>query len=171
MDDAAAGCNPIPAFAGGHGVPVILAAGDSAAAAELETLLKTETVTTKTAESPASARLVHPERVHERLREGVRRALARLDAGGYSIFDLGTPVRIRMRFASTTHVDILQSIPGMSKVDGFTVAYTANGGDTGARYVIWQVVDQITLTRIGDGKVISKKEVRSYTQQVKYPFE
>jgi D-amino peptidase len=123
------------AFAGGHGVPVILAAGDSAAAAELETLLKTETVTTKTAESPSSARLVHPERVYERLREGVRRALARLDAGGYSPFALGTPVRIRMRFASTTHVDILQSIPGMSKVDGFTVAYTARGADEAYRLI------------------------------------
>jgi D-amino peptidase len=123
------------AFAGGHGVPVILAAGDSAAAAELGALLKTETVTTKTAETPASARLIHPERVHALLREGVRRSLARLQAGDYSPFDLGTPVRIRMRFASTTHVDILQSIPGMSKVDGFTVAYTAEDADEAYRLI------------------------------------
>ena len=123
------------AFAGGHGVPVILAAGDSAAAAELGALLKTETVTTKTAETPASARLIHPERVHALLREGVRRSLARLQAGDYSPFDLGTPVRIRMRFASTTHVDILQSIPGMSKVDGFTVAYTAEDVDEAYRLI------------------------------------
>lgn len=123
------------AFAGALGVPVILAAGDSAAADELQVLLKTETVTTKTAETPASARLIHPERVRELLREGVRRALARLDAGGYSPFDLGTPVRIRMRFASTTHVDILQSIPGVSKVDGFTVAYTAEDADQAYRLI------------------------------------
>ena len=123
------------AFAGGLGVPVILAAGDSAAAAELGALLKTETVTTKTAETPASARLIHPERVLELLRRGVRRSLARLDAGDYSPFDLGTPVRIRMRFASTTHVDILQSIPGMSKVDGFTVAYTAKDADEAYRLI------------------------------------
>jgi len=122
-------------FAGGHGVPVILAAGDSAAADELQVLLNTETVTTKTAETPASARLFHPERVRERLREGVRRALARLDADGYSSFDLGTPVRIRMRFASTTHVDILQSIPGVSKVDGFTVVYTAEDADQAYRLI------------------------------------
>ena len=123
------------AFAGGHGVPVILAAGDSAAAAELGALLKTETVTTKTAESPASARLIHPERVHELLREGVRRSLARLDTDSYSPFDIGTPVRIRLRFASTTHVDILQSIPGASKVDGFTVAYTARDADEAYRVI------------------------------------
>ena len=123
------------AFAGSHGVPVILAAGDSAATTELEALLDTETVTTKTAETPASARLLHPERVHAMLRDGVARALDRLGRGGFEPMDVGTPVRIRMRFASTTHVDILQSIPGMSKVDGFTVAYTARDADEAYRLI------------------------------------
>lgn len=123
------------AFAGSHGVPVILAAGDSAAAAELGALLDTETVSTKTAETPASARLVHPERVHEMLRVGVGRALDRLSAGGFRPFDPGTPVRIRMRFESPTHVDVLQSIPGMSKVDGYTVAYTASDADEAYRLI------------------------------------
>ena len=123
------------AFAGGHGVPVILATGDSAATAELGALLDTETVTTKTAETPASARLIHPARVHELLRAGVGRALDRLDRGGFRSMDVGVPVRVRMRFASTTHVDILQSIPGMSKVDGFTVEYTADDTDEAYRLI------------------------------------
>lgn len=122
-------------FAGAHGVPVILAAGDSAATAELSDLLGSETVTTKTAETPASARLLHPERVLEMLRDGVARALDRLDRGGFRPYDLGEPVRIRMRFASTTHVDILMSIPGMTKVDGFTVAYTARNADEAYRLI------------------------------------
>lgn len=123
------------AFAGSHGVPVILASGDSAAAAELHHLLDTETVTTKTAETPAAARLIHPERVREMLAEGVGRAMDRLARGGYEPLDLGNPVRIRMRFASTTHVDILMSIPGMTKVDGFTVAYTAEDADQAYRLI------------------------------------
>jgi D-amino peptidase len=123
------------AFAGGHGVPIILATGDSAATAELGALLDTETVTTKTAETPASARLIHPARVHELLRAGVGRALDRLDRGGFRAMDVGVPVRVRMRFASTTHVDILQSIPGMSKVDGFTVEYTADDTDEAYRLI------------------------------------
>lgn len=123
------------AFAGGHGVPVILAAGDSAATAELGELLDTETVTTKTAETPASARLIHPERVRGMLAEGVDRALDRLARGGFQAFDLGEPVRVEMRFASITHVDVLMSIPGMEKIDGFTVGYTATDADEAYRLI------------------------------------
>jgi D-amino peptidase len=122
-------------FAGSQGVPIILAAGDSAAAAELHALLGTETVTTKTAETPSSARLLHPERVRSMLARGTARALDRLAQGGFEPLDVGTPVRIRMRFASTTHVDILQSIPGMTKVDGFTVGYTATDADQAYRLI------------------------------------
>ena len=123
------------AFAGSLGVPVILVAGDAAATRELGTLLDAESVTTKTAETPASARLLHPERVHALLSEGVGRALDGLSRGAYTPLDVGAPVKIRMRFASTTHVDVLQSIPGMSKVDGFTVAYTAANADEAYRLI------------------------------------
>jgi D-amino peptidase len=123
------------AFAGGHGVPVILAAGDSATTAELGHLLGTETVTTKTAETPASARLIHPERVRAMLEEAVGRSLARLARGGFEPLDLGRPVRIRMRFVSPTHVDILQAIPGVTRVDGYTVAYTATDADQAYRLI------------------------------------
>ena len=40
-----------------------------------------------------------------------------------------------MRFASTTHVDILLSIPGVSKVDGYTVEYTARSADEAYRLI------------------------------------
>jgi D-aminopeptidase len=69
------------------------------------------------------------------LGDGVGRALDRLGRDGFEPLDIGTPVRVRMRFASTTHVDILMSIPGMSKVDGFTVAYTADGVDQAYRMI------------------------------------
>lgn len=123
------------ALAGGHGVPVILVAGDSAATAELTDLLGTEAVTTKTAETPASARLIHPVRVREMLADGVAGALDRLERRDFEVLDLGEPVTIEMRFSSTTHVDILMSIPGMEKVDGFTVAYTADDIDQAYRLI------------------------------------
>ena len=123
------------AFAGSHGVPVILVSGDSAASAELSALLDTETVTTKTAETPAAARLLHPDVVRGMLAEGVARALERLEHGGYQAFDVGDPVRVRMRFDSTIHVDVLMSIPGVRKVDGFTVEYDAADADQAYRLI------------------------------------
>ncbi len=123
------------AFAGSLGVPVILVSGDSAAAAELGPLLGSETVTTKTAETPSSARLLHPDVVRAMLRETTGIALDRLRSDGFSPLEIGSPVEIRMRFASTTHVDVLQSIPGMSKVDGYTVRYTARSMDEAYRLI------------------------------------
>ena len=123
------------AFAGSLGVPVILVSGDSAAAAELGQLLGSETVTTKTAETPSSARLLHPDVVRVMLRETTKIALDRLRSDGFSPLAIGSPVEIRMRFASTTHVDVLQSIPGMSKVDGYTVRYTARSMDEAYRLI------------------------------------
>ena len=123
------------AFAGSLGVPVVLVAGDAAAVREMEALVDAEMVTTKVAETPASARLVHPERVHAMLREAVGRALDGLAGGAYAPFDVGSPVRVRMRFESTTHVDVLQSIPAMEKVDGFTVGYDARDADEAYRLI------------------------------------
>lgn len=123
------------AFAGMHGVPVILASGDSAFAAEARTFLDAETVVTKTAVTPAAARLRHPDVVNADLRAAVGRALDRLERADFRAWDVGAPVRVRMRFTSTTHVEILQSIPGMSKADGYTVEYTARDADEAYRLI------------------------------------
>ena len=123
------------AFAGSLGVPVILVAGDSAATAELGQLLGSETVTTKIAETPSSARLLHPDVVNDKLHEATGVALDRLENSDFDPLELGSPVEIRMRFTSTTHVDVLQSIPGMSKIDGFTIRYVARNMDEAYRLI------------------------------------
>ncbi|SVB86491.1 uncharacterized protein METZ01_LOCUS239345 [marine metagenome] len=123
------------AFAGSLGVPVILVAGDSAATAELGQLLGSEIVTTKIAETPSSARLLHPDVVNDKLHEATGVALNRLENSDFDPLELGSPVEIRMRFASTTHVDVLQSIPGMSKIDGFTIRYVARNMDEAYRLI------------------------------------
>ena len=123
-------------FAGSHGVPVILASGDSAATAELADLLATETVTTKTAETPSSARLIHPERVRAMLADGVGRALDRLEDGrlpGLRPRRSGThPHAVRLDHACR-HLDGDSGY--VPKVDGFTVAYTARNADEAYRLI------------------------------------
>lgn len=123
------------AFAGMHGVPVILVSGDVALKDEVAGFLTAETVVTKTAVTPSAAALRHPAVVRADLAAAVDRAMDRLADGDFRPWSVGDPVRIRMRFQSTTHVEILQAIPGMSKVDGYTVAYTARDADEAYRLI------------------------------------
>lgn len=123
------------AFAGSLGVPVILASGDAALRDELAGFLDAATVVTKTAVTPSAAALRHPAVVQADLAAAVDRAMFRLRDGELRPWAVGAPVRIRMRFDSTTHVEILQAIPGTSKVDGFTVAYTARDADEAYRLI------------------------------------
>lgn len=111
------------AYAGSLGVPVILASGDSAFAAQFAENVPSATVVTKTAVTPLAARLRHPERVREDLAAATRNALASLDDA--QAWDIGEPVEVRIRFSDVTRSQILEAIPGVRQIDGYTVAFTA----------------------------------------------
>ena len=111
------------AYAGALGVPVILASGDSTFVAQFARTVRSEGVVTKTATTPQSARLLHPEVVRDRLVAATGRALgARASARPLRI---GSPVRVRMRFADPTLTQVLEAIPGVRQEDGYTVSFTA----------------------------------------------
>lgn len=110
-------------YAGSHGVPVILAAGDLTFTEQFSALIETRVVATKEAVGYQVARLIHPEIVKARLQATTLEALA--DLGSATPLKVTEPVNIRMHFSSTTRSDILQAIPGMRRVDGTTVEYDA----------------------------------------------
>ena len=111
------------AYAGSVGVPVIMAAGDSAFVEQITKHVKLEAVTTKYAITPQAARLIHPQVVKEKLAAAAGRALGnRATAKPWVI---GKPVRVRLRLADNTIPQILQAIPGVKQIDGFTVEFTA----------------------------------------------
>jgi D-amino peptidase len=111
------------AYAGSLGVPVVMAAGDSAFVEQITKNVKLEAVTTKHAITPQAARLIHPTVVKERLAAAAGKALsARASAKPWVI---GKPVRVRLRLADVTIPQILQAIPGVKQIDGFTVEFTA----------------------------------------------
>ena len=111
-------------LAGSFGVPVIVAAGDSAFVEQFSANVPgAQMVTTKTAITPVSARLLHPSVVHERLVAATNRALADIDNA--RPLDPGNPVRVRVRLADVTTPQILQAIPGVRQVDGYTVEFTS----------------------------------------------
>jgi len=111
------------AYAGELGVPVIVVAGDEDSTQEFLSYVKTRIVVTKQAVTPLVAKLRHPAGVRTDLAKTAKQALGALDQAGLFVVD--KPVNIKMRFATTTRASILQAIPGMQRVDGFTVAYTA----------------------------------------------
>jgi D-amino peptidase len=111
------------AYAGSVGVPVILAAGDSAFVEQFTRTVKAEAVATKYANTPQSARLIHPQIVRERLVAATGRAMGgRANAKPWVI---AKPVKVRLRLADNLTPQILQAIPGVRQVDGFTVEFTA----------------------------------------------
>lgn len=111
------------AYAGALGVPVVLIAGDSAAVEQLARATGADVVTTKHAVTPLSARLIHPEAVRARLVAATNRALGRLASA--RPVRLATPIRVRLRLSDVTTPQILQAIPGVRQVDGYTVEFTA----------------------------------------------
>ena len=87
------------AYAGSVGVPVILAAGDSAFVEQFTRTVKAEAVATKYANTPQSARLIHPQIVRERLVAATGRALSgRASAKPWVI---AKPVKVRLGWRTT----------------------------------------------------------------------
>lgn len=121
------------AFAGALGVPLLLAAGDAAFTREIGDLTGARTVVTKHAVTPASAELIHPDRVRQALAEATIQALANLDAA--QPWDMSGPVTVRARWATTVRPDVLEAIPGMDRVDGYTVEYLAEDMDQAYRMI------------------------------------
>lgn len=111
-------------FAGSVGVPVLVASGDEGFTRQFGALVPTaRTVVTKSAIGSSVARLVHPDVVRERLREATVAALA--DLAAHRPLAVSGAVEVQMRFATTTRADILQAVPGMTRVDGTAVRFEA----------------------------------------------
>ena len=111
------------AYAGSVGVPVIMASGDSAFVEQFTRTVRVEAVATKHAVTPQAARLIHPQVVRERLTAAAGRALSNRAAAKPWV--IGKPVRVRLRLSDVTVTQILQAIPGVKQIDGFTVEFTA----------------------------------------------
>ena len=110
-------------FAGELNVPVILAAGDDVFTTQFGELVNCELVATKTAETAQVARLKHGELVQKELFAATERALKKLKK--IKPLKNKNSIQIKLKFSSTIQAEVLQAIPGMDRVDGYTVGYTA----------------------------------------------
>ncbi|MEP1093771.1 MAG: M55 family metallopeptidase [Cyclobacteriaceae bacterium] len=120
-------------FAGALGVPVILASGDKAFADQFSALVSTRTVATKTAVGSSAAKLRHPSVVLADLKKMTTEALK--DLKNAKTLDTTNPVTFRIKTATTTRADVCMSIPGMKRIDGYTIEYDAKNMDEAYRLI------------------------------------
>jgi D-amino peptidase len=112
------------AMAGVHGVPVALVSGDQSLAAEAKALLGqgVETVVVKEAVGRFAARSLAPLVACERIRVAAAAALGRKHA----VYTIPPPIRLEVDFVVTQMADMAELVPGSTRTDGRTVAYTGD---------------------------------------------
>lgn len=120
-------------FAGALKVPVILASGDLTFTKQFKKLVDTRTVATKEAIGSSAAKMTHPEKVRAELKLQTVAALKNLDKAEF--LRVKEPTTLRIRLNSTTKPDIAVSIPGMKRIDGYTIEYEAETMDSAYRMI------------------------------------
>ncbi len=111
-------------WAGHYGVPVIAVTGDRTACAEAKTFLgDVVTAEVKQAIGNAQARCVSCRTGHELVKDAVAEAATRCRK--FDAFCPELPATVQLTFQRTDLADAVVSRPGISRVDGRTVQWTA----------------------------------------------
>jgi D-amino peptidase len=110
------------------GIPTVCVSGDRAAIDEASAFLpNVEGVSVKDGLGRDWCRTLAADVAHDRIRSGVARGLARRHE--IKPPTLRFPVTIRIEFNRCSGADMYESRPGIRRVDGFTVEWTAHGVD------------------------------------------
>jgi D-amino peptidase len=108
------------------GVPTVFVSGDRAAIDEARALVSAvEGLIVKDGLGRDWCRTLAPAVAHERIRGGVARALERRHEIRPPI--LTFPVTVRIEFNRCSGADAYEGRPGVRRIDGFTVEWTAQG--------------------------------------------
>lgn len=120
-------------FAGEIGVPIILASGDKTFSEEIKKLIPTRTVITKEAIGSSAAKLLHPEVVLKDLQ--VQTTAAIKDIKSMKPLAVSGAIEFKIKVDSPTRADVAMGIPGMNRVDGYTISYQAKNMDEAYRLI------------------------------------
>ncbi|MGC3943676.1 MAG: M55 family metallopeptidase [Chryseolinea sp.] len=123
-------------YAGSLGVPVLLASGDKTFTEEIKKLITPRTVVTKEAIGNNAAKLLHPDVVIKELQAQTKAAIK--DPNKPKPLPVSGPVEFKIKVDTPTRADIAMSIPGMKRIDGFTVSYQAR--DMAEAYKLIRVI-------------------------------
>lgn len=119
-------------YLGALGVPVGLVSGDDALAEELADWLPwAELVVVKRAISFQGADSIHPTKARELIRDGAKRAVAKVGANGpLRPLVLDPPLALRIDFSHAGQADMAAVVPGFERVDDRAVSYQADDAIT-----------------------------------------
>jgi D-amino peptidase len=118
-----------------HGVPVVLVAGDDALAGEIEQLLPwAERVVVKRALGAHVAESLSPERAQAAIRDGMGRALGRLDE--MQLYRRPAPIRCEVDLRQPVMADYASVLPVIERVGPRTVAFEADDGESLFRWFL-----------------------------------
>ncbi|MDH3733113.1 MAG: M55 family metallopeptidase [Gemmatimonadota bacterium] len=123
------------AFAGAHGVPVVLIAGDAdyVRFARETYAARSEAVVTKTAVTAHAAHLRPVDEVQDELEAKARTAMLDLDA--HEPWDVGPAFMVEMELNNATHVEVAAGLPGVEKVGPLTVRFTESDPERAYRMI------------------------------------
>jgi len=111
-------------LAGHFGVPVVFISGDKAVVDQARELIpRIGGVAVKEAIGVTAARSLHPEEARERIAAGVKAALARHKE--IQPVQFSEPVTLEVELARTAQADSAMLVPGMRRISGRVVSYTA----------------------------------------------
>jgi D-amino peptidase len=123
-------------LAGHFGVPVVLVTSDDLGVAEAKALLgDVEGVTVKWSRSRYAARVIHPSKARQFIRDGAARAIRELHR--FKPFSLGIPVKFEIDFTQAVQADRVCIVPPFVREGPRTVSITA---DTFEEVVRWSFV-------------------------------
>ena len=121
------------ATAGEHGVPILMASGDDHAMTEIAGLIEgIHTVTLKWSYGTKSSRIVMPAVAHERVREGVREALAR---PAPPPFRLEPPIALDIVFRHRMPAEYLSYLPIVERLDAHAVRFVGRSMAEVSRFI------------------------------------
>jgi D-amino peptidase len=112
------------ALAGHFGVPVVFLSGDRAVTEQVSAFIPgIEVLAVKEGIGVTAARTLHPEEAREKIASGVRAALARRNQ--IQPVRLSKPITLEVELARAAQADACMLVPGMKRVSGRVVSYTA----------------------------------------------
>jgi D-amino peptidase len=113
------------AVAGHFGVPVVFVSGDRAFVEEAKAFFPgVEALSVKEAIAFTAARTMHPLEAREKIAAGVKAGLAK--RATLKPLRLTSPITLEIELASLAQADAAVVVPGVKRVSGRVVSYTAN---------------------------------------------